>query len=370
MEPLTRANLAWLADFRPHRLLRNGHAQTLAGNYWRRRPFQLKSESQAVLVDESDGSRVLCHCHWQPESIRASHLTILLVHGLEGSSESRYMRGIAQYAFEAGCNVIRMNMRNCGGTEDWTPTLYHSGLSSDVYTVLRFFVTRHGLQRVAMAGYSMGGNLVLKLAGELAGDAPPWLTAAVAVSPAMDLAPSADALHEPANRAYEWHFLRNLMNRYRRKAALFPDRYAAEPPEAIRSIREFDDRITAPHSGFTSADDYYDRASSARVASSIRIPSLILHALDDPFIRMLPATRQALLLNPATHLIETAHGGHCAFLAAVPQAKSGAAREGNLSRHWAETTLVQFLLSVPANAASPQSILDKTHQDKAHSHGS
>jgi hypothetical protein len=365
MDPLNRAIPSWLVDFYPHPLLRNGHAQTLAGNYWRRRPFQLESESEAVLVDEADGSRVLCHCHWQPESIRASSLTILLVHGLEGSSESRYMRGITQYAFDAGCNIIRMNMRNCGGTEDWTPTLYHSALSSDVYAVLRFFVARDSLKRVAMAGYSMGGNLVLKLAGELAGQAPPWLTAAVGVSPAMDLAASADALHEPANRAYEWHFLRNLMNRYRRKAALFPDRYKAEPPGPIRSVREFDDRITAPYSGFTSADDYYSRASSAQLAPSVHIPSLILHALDDPFIRMLPSTRKALLLNPATHLVETAHGGHCAFLAATPPAKSLTVRAGNSSRHWAETTLVHFLLSVPANAASPQSI-----QDKAQPHGS
>src|SRR5277367_2229514 len=169
----------WFMPYDPPPWLRGGHAQTLAGNYWRRLPFRLSSESSPVEVDPSDGSRLLCHCHWQREAVRANRLTILLVHGLEGSSDSQYIRGITALAWNAGCNVIRMNMRNCGGTETWSPTLYHSGLSGDVYAVLRHFACMHGLLRVAMAGYSMGGNLVLKLAGELADQAPSWLLAAV-----------------------------------------------------------------------------------------------------------------------------------------------------------------------------------------------
>jgi uncharacterized protein len=338
----------WFSKFEPLRLLRSGHAQTLAGNYWRRPPFDLHFVPEIVEVDPADGSRVLCHCHWQPEPVRADRLTILLVHGLEGSSSSRYIRGITARAWAAGCNVIRMNMRNCGGTEMWTPTLYHSGLSSDVRAVLQFFVDMHGLRRVAMAGYSMGGNLVLKLAGEF-GDRPPeWLLAAVGVSPAADLAPSADALHEPANRMYEWHFLRNLMKRFRRKAALFPKIYSEHGSGPVRSIREFDDRITARYSGFTGADDYYFRASSARVVSRIRVPALVLHALDDPFIRMLPETREALTLNPAVTLVETAHGGHCAFLAGSPS--QPAESPAGHARHWAEATLVRFVLAAAGHA--------------------
>lgn len=341
-------SLEWFTPFEPHEWLRGGHAQTLAGNYWRRLSFLLPFESQAVEVNPVDGSRVLCHCHWQPETVRRDRLTILLVHGLEGSSNSRYIRGITMRAWQAGCNVIRMNMRNCGGTESWTPTLYHSGLSGDVRAVLNFFVRIYSLRRVAMAGYSMGGNLVLKLAGELADQPPSWLLAAVGVSPATDLAASADALHEPANRMYEWHFLRNLMKRFRYKAHLFPAIYSNDKVDSVRSVREFDDKITARYSGFSGADDYYYRASSARVVDRISIPTLVLHALDDPFIRMMPETQDALNLNPAVTLVETAHGGHCAFLARKTLRNRAHSHESidppKNSRHWAEETLVRFLL--------------------------
>ena len=336
----------WFSPFVPIRLLKGGHAQTLAGNFWRRRPSSFPFTAEAVLVDASDRSRVLCHCHWQPEPVRAGRLTILLVHGLEGSSESRYMLGILALAWAAGCNVIRMNMRNCGGTETWTPTLYHSGLSADVWAVLRHFVETHGLRQVAAVGYSMGGNLVLKLAGELAKNTPEWLVATVAVSPAADLAASADALHDPANRLYEWHFLRNLMARFRRKAQLFPETYTTGNVGPVRSVREFDDRITAPYSGFTGADDYYFRASAARVIGQIAIPTLVIHALDDPFIRFVPETRAAFSQNPAIHFVETEHGGHCAFLAKADVVQAASRPE----RHWAEATLVRFLLAIAGKA--------------------
>jgi uncharacterized protein len=334
----------WLVPFEPIPWLRGGHAQTLAGNYWVRQPFEISSESQAVEVDSKDGSRVLCHCHWQPEEVRADRLTIVLVHGLEGSSDSRYVRGITARAWAAGCNVVRMNMRNCGGTEAWTPTLYHSGLSADVSAVLDHFVRMYGLQRIAMAGYSMGGNLVLKLAGELGAQAPEWLLAAVGVSPAADLAACADAVHVRSNRMYEWHFLRNLRERFRRKRRLFPDIYSDEDLSRVRSVREFDDRITARYSGFNGADDYYYRASAARVISGIAIPTLVLHSLDDPFIRILPETRDSMMASTAIELVETDRGGHCAFLAA----KGEAAEE--MGRHWAEATLIRFLLTVAGHA--------------------
>jgi predicted alpha/beta-fold hydrolase len=138
---------------------------------------------------------------------------------------------------------------------------------------------------------------------------------------------------------YEWHFLRNLMRRFRRKCALFPEVYSLQDVGPIRTIREFDDQITARYSGFADADDYYDRASSARVVSQITIPTLVLHAADDPFIRMTMATRAILTENPAIDFVETHQGGHCAFLAR--DNGSGARPE----RHWAESTLVRFVLA-------------------------
>jgi predicted alpha/beta-fold hydrolase len=362
---LQASSSMWLLPFAPPNWLRSGHAQTLAGNYWRRHAYAMPVEAVPVEVDPKDGSRVLCHCHWQPEAVRAGRLTILLVHGLEGSSDSRYMQGISALAWQAGCNVIRMNMRNCGGTEQWTPTLYHSGLSSDVWAVLRHFVLLYSLERVAMTGYSMGGNLVLKLAGELGVQGPHWLRAAVGVSPATDLAPSADALHEPANRFYEWHFLRNLMRRFRRKMEHYPATYSAEGIGPVRTIREFDEQITARYCGFAGADDYYFRASAARVVSKIAIPTLVLHALDDPFIRMLPETRAALSDNSNIVLIETDHGGHCAFLARKGisnQSSSDAiAAIGQDSRHWAEAILVRFLMATVGHAPESHALESLPH---------
>jgi hypothetical protein len=225
-----------------------------------------------------------------------------------------------------------MNMRNCGDSDALTPTLYHSGLSGDVGTVVDHYTKRYGLQRVALIGYSMGGNLVLKLAGEW-GARPP-LSSIAAVCPAIDLAAGSDALHEPANRLYEWHFLRRLMNRYRLKASLYPGLYTSNDIGPVRSLREFDDKIVARYCGFRNADDYYHRAASARVIDRIAVPTLILLALDDPFIRLTVETRAKILANPNIHFVETPHGGHCAYL--------GAGRGDDI--HWAESTIIRYLL--------------------------
>jgi predicted alpha/beta-fold hydrolase len=322
-----------IGDFLPRRGLAGGHRQTLAGNFLPR--VNLLPPALPRLFQVAPDTQVLCHCHWQPEESRRARMTVLIVHGLEGSSESQYVIGVGSKAWQDGWNVVRMNMRNCGGTERLTPTLYHSGLSADVGAVVRELIHRDGLRRIGLVGYSMGGNLVLKLAGEWGSAPPPQVAGVCGVSPAMDLAPSADALHDPANRVYEWKFLLGLRRRYRRKAQLFPDRYDLGKLawHNFRSIRVFDDRITAFYSGFTGADDYYHRAASARVAGQIRIPALVLHAQDDPFIRLTRSTRETLRGNPAVHLVESAHGGHCAFLGPA----------NGYDGRWAERSCITFL---------------------------
>jgi predicted alpha/beta-fold hydrolase len=330
----------WLTPFEPIHLLSGRHVQTLVGNFWLRPALAIPVEVEAVEVDAPDGSLVLCYGHWQSEAVRSTRLTILLVHGLESSSDSPAILGLTAKAWNAGCNVVRMNMRNCGGTDAWTPTLCHAGLSADVGAVLGHFVQKFGLERVAMAGYSMGGNLVLKLAGELANQSPVWLRAAAAVSPPADLAPSVAAAHEPTNRLYEWYFLSNLIRRFRRKASLFPDTYSTQGINSIRSIRDFDE-YTAPYSGFEGADDYYFRASSGKVVSRIAIPTLVLHALDDPFIRITAETRETLLWNSSIEYVESPCGGHCGFLAASP---GGPDTCEYRDLHWAESTLIRFLM--------------------------
>jgi uncharacterized protein len=330
------------ADFRPRRFLINGHLQTIAGNYLARINRLPSPEDQLVEVSPATAnqiaSQVLCHCHWQPEEVRATRPTAIIVHGLEGSSDSQYVVGNSNKLWRAGCNVVRMNMRNCGDTEALSPTLYHSGLSNDVLAVMNFCVERYELRSMSLIGYSMGGNLVLKLAGELGTAAPATLRSVIGVSPAVDLQPSADALHLRQNRLYEMKFLHNLLRRFRRKAVLFPRAYDRNRATGIRSLREFDDRITALYSGFTSADDYYYRAAAARVLDRIAVPTLVLHALDDPFIRFTGETRDKIKANPSITLMESKHGGHCAFLAQPDEALG-------YDGYWAEHTLLRFLLS-------------------------
>jgi len=232
-------------------------------------------------------------------------------------------------------------MRTCGGTERLAPTLYHSGLSGDVGAVLRAVVEKKNLRRVGLVGYSMGGNLVLKLAGELGVEAPPELKAVAAVSPAADLAASADAMHDWSNRIYEWKFLLGLMRRFNRKSELFPALYK-KTSRWPSSIRAFDHEITAPYSGFLSADDYYTRAAAARVIDKIAVPALVIHAADDPFIRLLPPTREKIHANHHVTLLETSHGGHCAFLAS-PNGYDG---------RWAERQIIHFFRAHSMNDSS------------------
>jgi predicted alpha/beta-fold hydrolase len=338
------AHTAHAPEFAPRRFFSNGHLQTILGNFLPRTSSLPPAQTVLVVVSPAINgqiaSRIRCDCHWQPVEVRASRPTAIIVHGLEGSSSSQYVIGNANKLWQAGANIIRMNMRNCGGTEALTPTLYHSGLSADVEAVMRYFVAAHSLTSVSLIGYSMGGNLVLKLAGDLGSSVPSVLRSVIGVSPAIDLGPSADALHNPWNRGYEMKFIRALLARYRRKVALFPKAYDPGRADSIRSIRQFDDRVTAFYSGFTGADDYYHRAAAARILDRIAVPTLILNAADDPFLRVLPDSRQKIAANPNITFIESNHGGHCAFLTTPCDGYDG---------YWAEHTLLRFLLSKSAS---------------------
>ncbi len=316
-------------SFVPRRWLCGGHRQTLAGALLPR--HNALPAPQKRLLEVEAGTGVLTFCNWQPEPRCA--LTLVIVHGLEGSSESQYVIGTANKAWAAGMNVVRMNVRSCGASARFASTLYHSGLSQDVGTVVRELISGDKLPRIALAGFSMGGNMVLKLAGELGMDAPPELRAVAAVCPGIDLAVAADALHLWRNRLYEWNFVYNLRRSFRRKAGLYPNRYHVGCLRGVHSLRAFDDVVTAPHWGFSGADDYYTRASAAPVLQRIAVPTLVIHALDDPFVRTTVETRARLAANPNVRLVETAHGGHCGFLA-KPQGYDG---------RWAERRIIEFL---------------------------
>jgi uncharacterized protein len=321
--------------FRPRRWLRGGHMQTLAAFFLPRRIDLPPAEHR--LIEVEPGVPVLCHCHWQTD--RRSALTLIVVHGLEGSSESQYMLGIARNGLAAGMNVIRMNQRNCGGMDHCAPTLYNSGRSADVAAVARNLVEQDGISGFVLIGFSMGGNLVLKLAGEWGREGPAEFRGVAAVCPAINLAAGADALHEPANRIYEYYFLVQLFRRFRRKIRLFPRTYDTSRLRGVRTLREFDERVTAHYCDFAGADDYYDRAAASHVIDRIACPALVIHATNDPFVRILPETRQKLLANGNITYIETEDGGHCAF---VGERDGDPAGRTTYDGRWAEREVVEF----------------------------
>ena len=331
-----RLNSARVAnDFVARRWLRGGHAQTIAGNFIRRANGLPEPEERLFPIE--DGVQVLCHCHWQPE--RQQRLTLLIVHGLEGSSRSRYVIGSGSRAWLRGWNVIRMNIRGCGGTEHLSSTLYHSGLSQDVEKLTAGMIASEGLRRVALVGFSMGGNQVLRALGRWNTEAPPEVVAGAVVSPACDLSLSSDRIHEPANRVYEWWFLQSLRRSFRRKAGLWPGRFDTSLLKDVHSVRDFDEHITARYMGFAGAADYYDKASSSHVLNRIGVPALVIHADDDPFIVISDESRRKLAENPAVTFLNTKHGGHCAFI-------GDPASDGSDDGHWAERKIVEFLAQV------------------------
>jgi len=318
------------SEFRPRRWIRGGHAQTLAAFFLSRKIDLPPAEQRMIEVEP--GIPVLCHCHWQADR---HALTLLIVHGLEGSSESQYMMGIARNGLAAGMNVVRMNQRNCGGMDHCAATLYNSSRSEDVAAVARDLVERDKIPGLVLIGFSMGGNLVLKLAGEWGSAGPAEFRGVAAVCPAVNLAAGADALHEPANRIYEYYFLLQLFRRFRRKVKLFPKDYDAGRLQGIKTLREFDERITAHYCGFAGADDYYDRAAASHLIDRIAKPTLVIHAANDPFVRILPETRRKLLANRNIAYVEVEDGGHCAF---VGEREDDPAYDGR----WAEREVVEF----------------------------
>jgi predicted alpha/beta-fold hydrolase len=280
-------------------------------------------------------SKLLGYCHWQPGKEKNAPV-LVLVHGLEGSCDSSYMCGIAEKAWQRGFHVIRMNQRNCGGTERLTPTLYNSGMSGDYRAILDELSANDEFSSIFFAGYSMGGNLVMKMAGECGDAVPPALRGVAAVCPALNLGACADALERRNNYFYQRHFVAGLMSRYARKAELFPEQYPQNGFKRIRTVREFDDVITAPRFGYRDAQEYYEAAGAKCVVDKIRVPLLLITAQDDPFVPFEATRASGVEKNPAIEFDAPEHGGHCGFISNEP---------GD-GRFWAERRIVEFCASL------------------------
>jgi predicted alpha/beta-fold hydrolase len=317
-------------SFTPLRRLAGGHKMTVYA-WARRRRFPKLPAAELRYFDVAPDTRVLAHCHWQPN--RQASATVLVLHGLEGSSEAHYMAGMADKAWCRGFNVVRLNQRNCGGTEHLARGLYHSGLTDDPRFVLTELRESEGLTRFGVAGYSLGGNLAMKLAGELGASDLPEVKVFCAVSPVLELEACVRAIERRANRLYEWNFCRNLQSRMRRKSRHFPGSFDLAGLWKIWSIRAFDERYTAPHHGFAGASDYYHRASAMRVIARVARPALVLTAADDPFVPPEIFGAPVLRDNPHITTVVTPHGGHCAFVEPAD----------GYDGYFAERTVIDFL---------------------------
>jgi predicted alpha/beta-fold hydrolase len=327
--------------FTPHPLFKNGHAQTILAFAWPRYfTMAMSDPAQERLFELEPDVRLLAHCHWQSNPVM--HPSLLLVHGLEGSSSSKYMLGTADKAFAIGFNVIRLNLRSCGGTEHLTPSLYHGGMTGDLRGVVKELVERDRLTSIFLVGFSIGGNIVLKLAGEDANVLPTEVSAFCAISPVVDLSCCAEAIGFRSTWVYEQYFLRSLRRRLLIKHELYPELYDTSELHLVHTIRDFDERYTAHQGGFKDAEDYYRRASALPFIKHIRRPALIIHAQDDPFVPFEPLNHSSVIDNSHVVLLAPEHGGHVGFVADQIEEQD---------RFWVENRIVEFCQLIDQGSA-------------------
>ncbi len=324
-------------DFIP--LFRNGHVQTIAARFWPARINLRKYPVECRIFETEPGVKVLTHCHFH--SRLEARETVLIVHGLEGDSNSPYVLRMGEKALEAGYNVVRLNIRNCGGTEHLSSTLYHSGLTKDLESVANQLVTK----ALYIVGFSMGGNMALKLAGEWGDELPAHVRAICAVSPPIDLGACALKIAEPGNRIYEKRFLAHLKETLTRKKESMPVSYSLSHFAAIRTLIDFDNAYTAPAFGYKDAFDYYAHASANGFLAKIRVPTLVIQSQDDPFIPSTVFDHPAFKRNEHLKLLRTAFGGHVAFIA-----------RGN-PRFWAEDQAMQFFNLIRSQTSRVSSLI-------------
>jgi len=325
-------------QFRPLPMTVGGHRQTLLG-YWHRRFLHWTLPTRDMIVDAE--VRLLLRASLQSDA--SSKPTLLLVHGLGGSDRGTYAIATGLLAWSMGWNVVRMNMRGAGDSASLCPRLYNAGLDTDLVAAL--VATGEISPHVGVIGFSLGGNLALLALSRRTKSIPASLLGVVAVSPPADLAACAHELEQPSNRVYETYIMRSMRKSYRRRQRLLPEFYERGRERGARTIRQFDDAITAPYGGFRNADDYYARCSCGPHLQHIRHPVLMLVAQDDPLIPCESVVHWPL---PASGIVRREvfnTGGHVGFVA--PTVAPG--------HFWAAERGMRFLADLERRLASSTS---------------
>ncbi len=265
-------------------------------------------------------------------SMAGAERLVVIAHGLEGSSNRAYVLGLVRACNRAGWDALAWNFRACSGEMNRQRRLYHSGETGDLRLVLAHVRALGRYRQLAVAGFSLGGNLTLKYLGEL-GVAPPLdLVAGIVFSVPCDLAASSIRMAEPENAFYMRRFLRDLRGKIRGKRAQFNDVPDDTGFETIRTFMEFDERYTAPMHGFSGAMDYYTRSSSRQYLPAIRVPTLLINAMDDPFLSPECFPRDEAAGSRWLHFEAPQHGGHCGFV-----------QFNHEGEYWSERRAIEFL---------------------------
>lgn len=300
-----------MTEFKPLPLLGNPHVQTLVASL-----VSLAREpgSRRRVHRLPDGDQLALEISDPPGRAPGEGTTAVLVHGLTGSHQSSYMRRLAGKLLRRGWRVARVNLRDSGSGEGLARRPYHGGCSADVRHVIE--ALRPECERLVLAGFSLGGNIVLKLAGELGPQAAGLLDSVVALCPAADLRLCARRIMQPQNRLYEKQFVKELCGLARRRHQRFPELGPFELADDVR-ILEFDDRYVAQVWGFADAYDYYERASAKPHLHRIEVPTEVLLADDDPIVD--PSVLDQGSVSQAVTITRSPRGGHLGFLGRTPR---------------------------------------------------
>ncbi len=308
-------------------LMRTAHLQTIYPTLFRRVNGVIWQRQR---IDTPDGDFI--DLDWL---VRGNRRLLLLCHGLEGSSDTHYMKGMARACASAGWDVVAFNYRGCSGEANRLAKNYHSGSTDDLAWAIKHSLATQRYQKLALTGFSLGGNLVLKYLGEDRDDRPAELCGGMAISPPCDLSACSDQLGQPQNRIYQIRFLKTLLAKVAAKKDLIEIELGSLTAKRCRSIREFDQAFVAPLNGFASAEDYYRRASARQFLPTISHPTLVLSSFDDPFLAesCYPSDRD--INNPVVRFLYTQRGGHVSFIQRHPQ-----------GWYWGEQQTVEFLESI------------------------
>lgn len=297
--------MEFFLNFKP--LVKNSFCQTLLGACV---DFERDFKSKTHLVALPDHDQIALEVS-RPEGWKQEDYTVLMLHGLCGSHKSHYLKRLGKRFYQMGMQVVRMNFRGCGSGRGLAKNIYHSGCSPDVAHVLKHLKHHFPKSKIILMGFSLGANVVLKLAGELKDEGPEYLDKVVAISPPADLLASARLFLKPQNQVYANYFLKILLNNVRYLHNKFPDLPKPHLPTGM-NINDFDEFYVAPRARFTSALEYYQMCSSKHYVSDIRVPTKVLFAKDDPLIAS--SSLDQMVLPDNVHVYKTQFGGHIGYM--------------------------------------------------------